>query len=1044
MNTKYIGEYMNRRTQISASLSAMTIMALSVALLMISVMPAMAYDHDQTYDANATYFVSEDIRVSGYGVSQNVEIWINTSVTATDGMIRFGYDPNCAKVTSVTKDPSVWPIGMVNYGTPGMVIITFGDTYGYSGATKVADMTIESNSTSNCGTLLAYHSSAYLSGISNVNWADGTFLSGEPMVVDKTVWDGSNWVDTLGPLTSDWIGKDVIFNITVTAGCLDLSGVVVDDVMDPGLQYNNNANPAADSNTTYTANWSFSTILAGNSESIEFNATIVDDGTSDNTATATATVTDLGVEVQSDDTATVTTMPPKPDLIVSDITVNYDASAMVNLAIGPESPGTRTQCNNISVNITELSGLPIGPDFNVKLEINGVEQACSPMQVLGGMAGGSTVTVYCDSSFRPIAGVQYNISATADSGGVIAESDETNNTGWRNLTAITNGYAGNGWQDGRNISALQCHEMGPINLTYSHGDSYYVSGYYTKWDTYTVNWTQNDLNIPPTDTGIKKARLYAYYHADQYGDKWANLSLTFNTVGMSEVAHYSDGKGFGSWDYSSDVGVLVYDVTDEFVIGDNTALVTNSNPATPKGITMEAMVLVVVYENDNEPNRIIWINEGCDLISSKYAKYGVSPEEATTYAAFEGCEPIPLDDVFDAKLITIAQLGNQGGVLNRLYFNGGEWAGLFPTGYITGTNIGIHEADVTPYLTETDNVATYQDNGDMFAPANSFLVIQEKGIEMSAEPESDECYDVGEQFDVLIKINQFGAPIMGAQFDLHFNESVLHAETVTYGDFLTGEGSVFVSHSDIDNANGIVSFAAARQGTDIGVTTPGTFAIVHFTAVMQGETSELDLVNTLASDNSTPVETIDAEPINGTVEVCTNAPPVPVAWSNFTYNNIAEKGLSKAYFIGTDSYDDDGTLTNHRWWVDDGSSIVGEIAEHLFVVPMYWQGGSDGYYALANVTLTVTDDGMPLMDANDTMEVIVYIAGDATGDGRVNIADGVTFGMQFGKSGINIGDPDKLCWEGVPEGDKADLNNDGRVNIGDAMLLGTCWGHTAW
>ena len=1026
----------------------MTILAFSVALLMISVMPAMAYDHGQTYDANATYFVPEDIRVSGYGVSQNVEIWINTSIAATDGRIWFNYDPNCADVTSVTKD-SAWSQGAVNYGTPGRVIITFGDITGYSGATKVADMTIESNSTSNCGTLLAFDTSgllpanSYLSGISNVNWADGTFLSGEPMVVDKTVWDGSNWVNALGPLTSDWIGKDVIFNITVTAGSLDLSGVVVDDVMDPGLAYNNNANPAADSNTTNTANWSFITILAGNSESIEFNATIVDDGTSDNTATATATVTDLGVEVQSDDTATVTTMPPKPDLIVSDITVNYDASAMVNLAIGPEYPGTRTQCNNISVNITELSGLPIGSAFNVKLEINGVEQACSPMQVPAGMAAGSTVTVYCDCSFRPTAGVQYNISATADSGGVVDESDETNNTGWRNLTAITNGYAGNGWQDGRNISALQCHEMGPINLTYSHGDSYYLSGYYTKWDTYTVNWTQSDLNIPLTGTGIKKARLYAYYHGDKYGDKWANLSLTFNTVGMSEVAHYSDGKGFGSWDYSSDYGVLVYNVTDEFVIGDNTALFTNSNPSTPKGITMEAMVLVVVYENDNEPNRIIWINEGCDLISSKYyTKYGVSPEEATTYAAFEGCEPIPLDQVQKATLVSIAQVGNQGDDKNRLYFNDGEWHGLFPTGYVTGTNIGIHEADVKQYLTANDNVATYQDNGDMFAAANSFLIIQ-TGIKMSAEPESDECYDVGEQFDVLIKINPFGAPIMGAQFDLHFNESVIHAETVTYGDFLMGEGSVFIGTSDVDNANGVVSFAAARQGTDNGVTTPGTFAIVHFTAMMQGETSELDLVNTLASDNSTPVETIDVEPINGTVEVCTNTPPVAAAKSNYTINNIAEKGLSKAYFIGTDSNDDpDGTLTNYRWWVDDGSSLVGEIAEHLFVVPMYWQGGSDGYYALANVTLTVTDDGMPLMDANDTMEVIVYIGGDATGDGRVNIADGVTFGMQFGKQ-ANTG-PDGLRWFDNLEGDKADLNNDGRVNIGDAMLLGTCWGHTAW
>ena len=310
-----------------------------------------------------------------------------------------------------------------------------------------------------------------------------------------------------------------------------------------------------------------------------------------------------------------------------------------------------------------------------------------------------------------------------------------------------------------------------------------------------------------------------------------------------------------------------------------------------------------------------------------------------------------------------------------------------------------------------------------------------------------ECRKIGEQFDILINITPMGIPFMGAQFDLHFDAVALKAETVTYGDFLAQDGwsNIDVWHTDINNANGVVEFAAARQGTSDGVTSPGTFAIVHFTAETQGMTSELNLTNALASDNATPVNTYELVTHNDTVEVCLNTPPVAVAKSSFTYNNIAEKGLSKAYFIGTDSNDDpDGTLTNYRWWVDDGSSLVGEIAEHLFVVPMYWQGGSTGYYALANVTLTVTDDGMPLMGAADTMEVIVYIAGDATGDGRVNIADGVTFGMQFGTSGANIGNPDKLCWEGDLEGDKADLNNDGRVNIGDAMLLGTCWGHTAW
>ena len=344
------------------------------------------------------------------------------------------------------------------------------------------------------------------------------------------------------------------------------------------------------------------------------------------------------------------------------------------------------------------------------------------------------------------------------------------------------------------------------------------------------------------------------------------------------------------------------------------------------------------------------------------------------------------------------------------------------------------------------NFGVSDGNGEIDNETIQITVLDANGLPFFDVVGGGECRKIGEQFDVLINITPMGIPLMGAQFDLHFNASALKAETVTYGNFLTQDGwsSIHTPHSDIDNVNGVVSFAAARQGTSEGVTGPGAFAIVHFTAETQGMTSELNLTNALASDNATPVNTYELVTHNDTVEVCLNTPPVAVAKSNFTYNNIAEKGLSKAYFIGTDSSDDqDGNITNYRWWVDDGSSLVGEIAEHLFVVPRYWNS-TIGDYVNASVTLTVTDDGMPLMDADATMEVIVYIAGDATGDGRVNIADGVTFGMQFGKSGANIGNPDKLCWEGVPEGDKADLNNDGRVNIGDAMLLGTCWGHTAW
>ncbi|MCK4458270.1 MAG: DUF3344 domain-containing protein [Methanosarcinales archaeon] len=1191
-----------------------------VLFVMLAVPPVSAYDHDQTYNANATYFVLEDVSASGYCEYQNVEVWINTSagVGVTSGMIEFDYTYCCANVTSATIDPIWGGTTAVNLLTPGRVTLTIGTStaqqYGLSGKTKVADMTVHCCNTSCndsicCGTGLVWdtttsslswvNSAGYSQGaLPNVNWADGTYLCGDAIRITKTVWDGSGWVDALPARDSSYNGTDVRFNITVTANSLDLSNVVINDTMGSNLQYNNSATLLVDSSTAHTVNWTIGALAAGTSQSIEFDATIVGYGTVPNTAVATATVTDLGIEVQADDTATVNTLPPadvevtktvwdgsawvnqitgaigdthrfrcevenigspgmdvcditvidvlpaglsyadnaklqnhhgiwqdltsldiddpanntygwiidnwvsgeclqvgqkivveydvtvenyglscndmtaeayclsatswvddndsacidvpKPDLTVSDITVNYDASKMVNLAIGPEYPGTRTQCNNISVNITELNGIDVALGFNVTLEINGMVQACSPMQVPAVMAGGSTVTVYCDCAFRPIAGVQYNISATADSGGAIPESDEDNNVGWRNLTAIVNGYKGNGWQDGRNISALQCHAQGPINLIYSPGDSYSQSGWST-WNPhpYTVNWVPGDLNIPEEDTSIKKARLYVYYHGDMYFEEKtstgitpdeaiANLSLKFNTYDMPVVANYSDGKGFGSWDFSSNWGVLVYNVTHKLKVGENnTALLYNDNPD-HKGVSIEGMVLVVVYENPNEPDRIIWINEGCDVLKAS-SSYGVSPEEATTYAAFEGCEPIPLDHVRKATLVSIVQCGNKGDDLNRLYFNGGEWHGLFPFGYYPGTNIGIHEANVKPYLTATDNVATYQDNGDMFAAANSFLIVEKGKGAMSVEPDSDECYDVGEQFDVMIKIDPMGVPIRGAQFDLHYNKDVISVLTLALGDFL--DPPVSITHTSIDNGVGVASFAASMTSGTNGMTEPGTFAIVHCIAVGQGATSDLNLTDVLAYDNSIPVMlevTLDTD--NSSVEVCDNAPPVPVAMSNYTYNNMADKILSKAHFNSIGSEDPDGIITMYEWSFGDGRTGVGPAPEHDFKVRQYWDGAG---YIPANVTLVVTDDGMPLMDTMVHIDVNVWIGGDANGDGRVNIGDAVMVGYYWGAQ-CNDDPVTELRWYDNLPADMADLNNDGRVNIGDTIPVGFCWGHTAW
>ncbi len=75
-----------------------------------------------------------------------------------------------------------------------------------------------------------------------------------------------------------------------------------------------------------------------------------------------------------------------------------------------------------------------------------------------------------------------------------------------------------------------------------------------------------------------------------------------------------------------------------------------------------------------------------------------------------------------------------------------------------------------------------------------------------------------------------------------------------------------------------------------------------------------------------------------------------------------------------------------------------------------------------NVTVT---DNLGMTDTS-TQNVVIWIAGDASGDGKVNIIDATIIGRRWGS--------DDPC---------ADLNNDGKVNIIDASIIGANWGRSA-
>jgi hypothetical protein len=111
---------------------------------------------------------------------------------------------------------------------------------------------------------------------------------------------------------------------------------------------------------------------------------------------------------------------------------------------------------------------------------------------------------------------------------------------------------------------------------------------------------------------------------------------------------------------------------------------------------------------------------------------------------------------------------------------------------------------------------------------------------------------------------------------------------------------------------------------------------------------------------------------------------------------------------------------SYAWEFGDGTNGTGVAPLHKYST-YRWNGTA---YKPFTVNLTVTDnDGMT---DSTSRKVVIWIAGDANGDGKINILDASNIGLKWGSS-----DP---C---------ADLNNDGKVTIMDASIIGLNWGRIA-
>lgn len=417
------------------------------------------------------------------------------------------------------------------------------------------------------------------------------------------------------------------------------------------------------------------------------------------TYTVNLTVTGQGGSDSEVKTGYITTTgASQPDLVITKLSTNLDElfaheSNTINATVRNNGTAASGACNIRIDAAGVIFDVPISSlDPGAQQEIQVTDTTLR--------TGGDTVT----------------ITATVDSGHVVAESDETNNVVSITEIVVNNGYKGKRWTGGSDMTTHATF-VGQYDVVYSAGNSVYHA---TKWLEANATWTAADLPIPAGAT-VASARLYQSYAYNKMGTDPA-FSASFNGNVISPVATYRDIKGYAAYSYP--YGLYVYDVTSQYNTAGNTLLlVPEGTPGTTNDYSLYGAYLVVTFIDPAAGDRQILINDEFDMVYAGSAR-SVSSSEATVYANFSELDTGNMAG--GTAVAILASAGDSG--KSKFFFNNNEYTGFW-TDYMSGPQIGFSVYDVTDALTTGVNEARLQSydagsGGDNMYAMTTILIVE--------------------------------------------------------------------------------------------------------------------------------------------------------------------------------------------------------------------------------------------------------------------------------------------------------------------------------
>ncbi len=682
--------------------------------------------------------------------------------------------------------------------------------------------------------------------------------------------------------------------------------------------------------------------------------------------------------------------------------------------------------NDIKVNINNSGSADAG-SFDVTLEIDSYTETKN----VASLAAGANINVTF-TGYAPTTTGAKTVNITADKVNAIAEINEVNNLLSTSRIVYNNGYKGKRWTGGADIATVETYNI-KGNVNYSTGTSAFTGG---NWTSISASWSSADLPIPSTAT-VLSAKLYVYYNWNRTYDYplWGD-NTTFNgiTYPKSGASHYSDVKGWGPISYSGAAdktyGTLVYNVTSNFNKSGNTASLGNGVSA--RDVAVDGMILQVVYSDANEPQRMIWINEGYDLFLVG-TTYGTDPNETIAYAPFTGGASINLANVASARLIAVG-LGvtNTTGGKNNVIFNSNNHLDALPDS--NSKPPGIANINVTSEL-GTSNTAAIQDNGDSggMRAATTILVVEQKpGMRIDLGGPYDT--EVGRHIMVPITANQFTKFYGTVQMNFSYESSTFN--------FVAVHSNPQSTVTAYNNNAGILSISAWNT---VGVKGDVVLATVELEVKAgQGTNPALNLAVNLLQDIYGA--TIDQYTVPATVRI--SNPVGNLTVDSATSTPISSMGNNLSAILNENGRprhtgDNETVITAHV--TDPGVGInsvtvnlsaIGGSAAALMSGPYPNSGdytvnakattGINGTYPFV---VTATDTGGNTA-SRYTNSLTIYRRGDVVRNNLVNMGDALYIARYT--VGLETPNMDLFNFVGdlMPASD-----SDYTVNMGDALYI---------